>query len=177
MNIDYSKLRECDYILCTSLHPISCMIRYKESGSIFNTDIATHVGMLVNIYDKLFIAEMAGRLQINSLKRYYLNQGYWGNRIVCVRRNAVYDNPETRYNTNNKILSDFFETKSYDYDGVLSYILPHLIKQDPDKYYCSEYVQKYAKIDGNPIVDSYKVTPFQIQISERLQDVTDWQIE
>ena len=178
MNIDYSKLRECDYVLTSSLSMFGCVIRYKTAGlkNIFNTNIANHVGMLVNIDGKLFIAEMVRRFQINSLKRCYLNQGYWGSRIVCVRRNPIYDYPDVRYNTNSKILSDYFETQGYDWNGVLSYLLPHIVKEDPNKYYCSEYIQKHAKQDGNSLTDKLRITPYDIQKSEKLTTVDGWQL-
>ena len=176
MDLNYKVLRTGDYVLTTSLYLLADTIRYRTSGKIFDLSIPTHAGMIVDIYGKYFIAEMKQTLQINSIKRCYLNQGYLGCRIVNIRRNSVFDDPEKRYNLNQQIISDYFETISYDYKGILSYIFSK-IPQDPTRYYCSEYCQKYAVEFGKPITDKLKCSPYDIQVSERLQDVKGWQIE
>jgi hypothetical protein len=177
MDINYKNLRPLDIVLCTSLYPLSNSIRWEEAGlnNIFNTNIVTHCGMLVDIGGFLFISEMVGRLQINSLKRVYLNQGYFGHRIVEIRRNSVFDDPKIRYDINQSIISDYFQTIDYDYKGVISYLLP-FVHPDAKKYYCSEYVEKKCTEAGKPIIknDKLYITPFQIQESENLQYVENW---
>jgi flavodoxin len=179
MLIDYSKLKPLDYILITSRLPISCIIRKKTSGVWFDQSIASHCGILIDIDGKLFIAEMlSSGLEINSMKK-YLDPIFWNGyqHIVEIKRNPIYNDIVINWKTQKAIVSDYFETLKYDFKGVLSYLFPDHISQDPKRYYCSEYIEKYAIIDGNPITSSIKCTPYDIQISPRIENVKEWEIK
>jgi hypothetical protein len=167
--INYSKLQELDYVLTTSLRPGACAIRYMSSGEIFNTSIATHVGMLISIKNKLFIAEMLPEgLRINSMKKYF-KIGLFAPKIVAIKRNHVYYDDKIRRLHAKMIVSDYFETLNYDFKGVLSYVWDD-IKERPEDFYCSEYVNKYATLAYGKI-KVCQCTPYDIQIDAGLEDI------
>jgi hypothetical protein len=180
--INYDKLRELDYVFTTSKSPVSNIIRKQTSGVWNNQDIATHVGILVKIKDKFFIAEMIGkisfidkgRLEINSLKRKYSGKDFFENKIVCIKRNPIYYKDNIREQTAKEIISDFFETIHYDWNGIKAYIWKKY-KQNPLDFYCSEYVNNFAIRDGRGILKDY-VSPFEMQISG-LTDEVDWKLK
>jgi len=171
MIIDYNKLKELDLVFTTSLYPSSCMIRKVSAGKWFDLNIASHVGILVNIRGKYFIAEMILKkgLQINSLKK-YMKPSRFGDRIVCVRRTKFEYSKELAEAIASSIISDYFETLKYDWQGVLSYVF-HNVMQVDSMFYCSEYVDyclfKYLR-------DHYllrKITPYELQVSADFKDV------
>lgn len=168
--MNYSKLQELDYIFTTSLTPLATIIRKRLSGLWFNTDIATHCGLLIDIKGKFFIAEMVGGgLRINSIKRQYLHNGFLGGRIVAVRRNPIYADPQLRAKTAADIVSNYFETLNYDYAGIINHIWDK-VKQKPDDFYCSEYINHYAIRDGNGILKE-KVSPYDLQFFSNFEVV------
>lgn len=180
MIIDYSKLRLCDYILTSSRSLISCAIRKKTAGVWLGDDFATHAGLIVDIDGKFFMAEMLTTgLAISSIKKYLDPKlSNWYQHIVCIRRHDIYRNIIDAIKTQKHIISDYFETQYYDFKGVLHYIFPNYVSQDLNKYYCSEYLQKYAIKNGDLICNNiWECTPYNIQTAKGLQDVKDWKIE
>jgi len=184
MKINYNYLQTGDLVLCTSLKPISIGIRIKEAGwfKAFDTKIATHVGIVVTLKTEFSemkaIAEMMpGGLKINSFSD-YLNNGYFGDRIVEIKRFRGFENPVVQSALNNQILTWWESGKKYDWNGVLEYVLPFL-KDKSNRFYCSEMVEwcaiNIASMDliQGKVDKSDNVTPFQIQMSP-LTSLINW---
>lgn len=185
MKINYDVIMPGDIVLTTSLSFISCSIRIKEAGlkNAFNTGIANHVGIVVPINTKgarmIAIAEMLGDgLHISSFST-YLNQGYFGDRIVDIRRFAPFQDPTIQEEVMSTIFDWWEKGKKYDYAGVLEYVLPFL-KDKENKFYCSEMVEwlalNKAKQDllDNKRPKNDNITPYDIQKSKLLPSVQGW---
>lgn len=183
MKINYEALREGDIVLTTSLSWLAECIRAREVGPAyaFDTGIATHAGILVDIgatngVRMLAIAEMLlDGLKINSLSD-YLNKGFFGPRIVAICRHGAFDNPKTADAVTDRVLSWWQEGKKYDIPGLLQYVLPWL-KNKSDRFYCSElvcylvrHVAGMALINGK-FSNTDEVTPWDIQQSQFLKRV------
>ena len=112
-DMNYAILQPIDYILITSPSIAAAVIRAKTApfpalAHLWDLGIATHVGLIVNVpqsgKDTYFIAEMLiDGLKINSL-RTYLNKGFWGDRIIAVRRNQVYNDSTVRARANDRAI-------------------------------------------------------------------------
>jgi hypothetical protein len=125
------------------------------------------------------IAEMLGDgLKSNSMLK-YLNTGFWGQRIICIRRNPIYDSTQIRTFLNDRIITDLQRTIGYDHAGIVEYVWPN-IKDQPYLFYCSEYLDHHAILDGNPIVGTKKydddISPYGIQIAPNLFTIKDWKM-
>jgi hypothetical protein len=172
MKLKNQNLRELDYICTTNIGLFSTAIRWVTARKLFDLSIATHVGMLISIKGIYFVAEMVeSGLKINSLQK-YMNNGLLGQRIVAVRRNPIYDNKNLRMFTAMDVVNDCKKTYGYDWASCASYITK-LVKDNPGKYYCSEYIGHYAKRDGGEIIKNKgaRITPFEIQTASSLVDV------
>ena len=180
VKLNYNIIVPGDVVLTTSLSSIGCGIRIKEAGvkNIFNTRIATHVGIIVPIRDNpriLAIAEMLyDGLHIRNLSN-YLNQGYFGDRIVDIKRFQPFFN--NVYITN-QIFSWWEKGKKFDYFGILEYIFPFIRDKD-NRFYCSEMIEWLAlNITKRSLIENKKslsdnIMPYEIQKSKLLISV-DW---
>ena len=115
--------------------------------------VATHTGLLVTIGNDLMVAEVCGGrgLVITSLD----NITHGGSRCVLdVIRHPVYNDKHKRYRAKMDILDDmvagtYWENKvKYDWLGALSFYFK-LLKEDPSRYYCSEYCYITTRNDIN----------------------------
>jgi hypothetical protein len=183
MKLNYDNIKVGDIICTTSLDPIAFGIRIKEAGvkNMFNAKIATHVGIVVPIGPEntrmLAIAEMSNRLKINSLND-YLNKGYFGKRIVCIRRFEPFQEKPIQDALVKQIFSWWEAGKKYDYAGVLKYVFPFLKDKD-EKFYCSEMLEWLAlELAHQDLIETkhekYDVMPYDIQKSKLLIDVENW---
>jgi hypothetical protein len=149
MKLNYDVLKVGDIVCTTSLSWLAEGIRIKEAGwlNAFHTNIATHVGIIVpqgpeyvNMYG---IAEMlSDGLKINALSD-YINKGYLGDRIVCIKRFAPFQEEAIQKELVKQIFTWWQEGKKYDFEGVLKYVLPFLKDKD-GKFYCSELLEWLA---------------------------------
>jgi hypothetical protein len=176
--MDLKKLRPLDYLLCTSASIVAECIRIKEVGfwRMFDLNVATHVGAIVDVNGNFFIAEMMGNgYRIDPLAD-YLKTGWGKDRIVMVRRNPVYDNTTVRYNRNAQIIADANKCLKYDYAGIFEYVFPQ-IKDKKNEFYCSELYAHYAIEDGGKIDVSHKITdnddlmPWDFQQAKNLSTI------
>lgn len=184
MKLNYDNIKVGDLVCTTSLSWLAEGIRIKEAGiqNAFNTKIATHVGIVVPIgYGNtrmLAIAEMlSDGLKINALSD-YINKGYFGPRIVCIKRFAPFQEETIQKELVNIIFSWWEAGKKYDYAGVLKYVLPFLKDKD-GKFYCSEMLEWLAlELAHQDLVevkhDKDNVMPSHIQKSKLSTDVANW---
>ncbi len=175
MNLNYDIIMPLDVVFCTSLKPVSLGIRIAEAGikNTFNTKIATHVGIVVPLggvdFRMIGIAEMLpDGLHISSFSR-YLNKGFFGDRIVDIKRfNLFTSSPAISHRITKQIFKWWEEGKGYDWNGVLEHVLPFL-KDKQGKFYCSEMLEWIAINIANgtliPGITKDNVTPYDQQIS------------
>lgn len=184
MKINYNFIRPCDLVCTTSLSWIAEGIRIKEAGvqNTFNTKISTHVGIVVPIGPSTVqmygIAEMLGDgLKINSLSD-YTNKGYFGPRIVCIKRFIPFQEKDVQDKVIKQIFTWWQEGKKYDYAGVLKYVLPFLKDKD-GKFYCSELLEWLSLEYAHQSLietkhDKDNIMPYQIQKSKLSTEVGGW---
>jgi len=184
MTLNYSNIKVGDIVLTTSLSWIAEGIRIKEAGwqNAFHTNIATHVGIVVpqgpEYVRMLGIAEMlADGLKVNALSD-YTNKGYFGDRIVCIKRFTPFQGVSVQIALVKQIFTWWEEGKKYDFNGVLKYVLPFLKDKD-NKFYCSELLEwlalNLAHLDLVDIKhDGDNVMPSHIQKSKLSTEVGGW---
>lgn len=184
LNLNYDNIRVGDIVCTTSLSWLANGIRIKEAGvqNTFNTRIATHVGIVVpqgpEYIRMLGIAEMLGDgLKINALSD-YVNKGYLGPRIVCIKRFIPFQEAEVQRKVVKQIFTWWQEGKKYDFAGVLKYVLPFL-KDKKGTFYCSELLEwlslEYSKQDLVEVKHSGdNVMPSDIQKSKLSTEVGGW---
>lgn len=150
-------LRVGDYVLTTSRTPLACAIRAKTAGwwQMFNTRVATHAGIIYSLDrsddpQTFFIAEMLSNIRSTAIREYE-KPDFWANRIVNIKRNPLYNNQEKRQAVNGKIIQDLQKSMDYDYKGLLEYLWPK-VEDEPEKFYCSEYLRHLAQWGGGDIV-------------------------
>jgi hypothetical protein len=148
---------------------LSWLIRLFSAGlkNATNKKKASHVGLVVDIGGKYWIAEMLGTgLEINSLHDYTKPKAK--SKIVCIKRLSVFDNAKTRQDANNYLVT-LANTcpPPYDVKGVLEHI--GLCKDSPSKMYCSELAEVVANRFGatwdnfNLTSKKSTISPYQIQ--------------
>ena len=184
LKLNYENIKVGDLVCTTSLSWIAEGIRIREAGwkNSFNTKIATHVGIVVPIgpssISMFGIAEMLSNgLKINALSD-YINKGYWGPRIVCIKRFAPFQDETIQKEIVKQIFTWWQDGKKYDFKGVLNYVLPFLKDKD-GKFYCSELLEWLAlNIANQELVDTKhdkdNVMPSQIQKSKLSTFVNEW---
>jgi hypothetical protein len=185
MKINYDVLQPCDIVFTTSLSLIADGIRTREANwtKMFDTKLSTHVGIIlpmgttdVSVYA---IAEMLGDgLKINSLSD-YVNKGFWGERIVDIKRFEPFTNKTNNLMVIKQIMQWWKEGKKYDYVGIIKYVLPFL-KDRKSEFYCSELIDWLAiNIAKKNIVEGASnddVHPYALQTSKLLTSVEGWKI-
>ena len=156
ITIPRNLLRVGDYVLTTSRTLLACTIRAKTAGwrQFFNTRVATHAGIIYSLDGSddpqtFFIAEMLSNIRSTAIREYE-KPDFWNNHIVYVKRNPLYNDPLKRSQVNAKIISDLQKAVDYDYKGILEYIWPDA-KDEPEKFYCSEYLRYLAQYGGGDI--------------------------
>jgi hypothetical protein len=146
--INYTNLRPLDAVCTSTSKTIGKLIRLRTASLVgknpfremFNTDLANHVGLIVEMEGRYWIAEMLGTgLEINSLNDYI---GKKTERIVSVKRIPVFDDIEIRKNANEFIIASAQQTLKYDWDGIFEFV--GVCKDNPSSMYCSEYAEVVA---------------------------------
>ena len=135
--IDYSLLKSGDVVIVSGNDPFSSIIKiFTSSPGESDYEAATHVGIVIDVWDQKLIAEMlTSGLQFTSFEDYLKRKNTW---IIGVGR--VDDITEAERALVCKAVSyDRRKTISYDWSGDLAFV--GLGKNDKDKSFCSEYVQ------------------------------------
>jgi hypothetical protein len=143
MKIKYENLQSCDIVVCGGHGLVAGVIRSATGHKPFDTSISTHTGIIIDLHGQKMIGEATakGGLKLNSLEEYLNNRKRF---ILGIYRKK--DLPfDMQYCMERDIAVDLRKTKGYDWAGDLSFVL-NRVKQNPDKYFCSEYVAvKYQK--------------------------------
>ncbi len=186
MSFNYGVLRAGDYVLTTSRSALAALIRERTAWPCnpWNVSIATHAAIVCETKNskgesRFYLAEMLSKLRCSPITD-YLDNGFWGSRIVCIRRNPVYNNLDKRKQVNDRILDDLEKQIKYDYFGIAEYLFSGF-KDNNNRFYCSEYLQRHAILDGNPIKwkhyninDPDDIPPRRIQLAPNLVNVDGW---
>jgi len=145
MNINYTALRPMDCVCTASSSGVGRAIRFLTAGLVGKNGLweagamrlANHVGLIVEMGGKLWVAEMLGDgLNINSLRRYTEGKG---EKIVGIRRLPRFDIAEIRAEANQYVIDLAEKTKKYDFAGILQFL--RIGRQKPKYAYCSELAE------------------------------------
>ena len=174
MKVNYDNLRTGD-IVCTTGRGFFGRVISRITGSrTTRSDKATHVGIVVRWGGQCFIAEMLTKgLEINTFRRYTEKKRRW---ILEVNRPV-----NLTLSKRNKVLEavskDYEEGLSYDYRGVLSFLIPK-IQEVPSKFFCSEYIahllEHEAGLDLAWEWSRYAPTDFQIDSKHVDMESVKW---
>ena len=175
--INLANIRPLDAVLVTPtfpLNPLASAIRLVSTGwsfnKMFDISVASHVGMVIEIEENLFIAEMKlDGLKINSILE-YVQRKFNGDHIVGVRRCPIYEDEIKRNIANDRIIKDAYKQIAYDLESLFKYIFPFL-KDCKENYYCSEYVLHQWELDGfimAEVKNSDDISPYGLQQAKDL---------
>jgi hypothetical protein len=145
MKIKYENLSSCDIVVCGGHGLVAGVIRWATDHKMFDPQVSTHTGIIVDLHGQKMIAEATPKgLKLNSL------EDYLGNRKRFImgiyrKKNLSFDMQDCMEKS---IAVDLRKTYAYDWTGDLSFVF-NRVKDNPNKYFCSEYVAiKYEKF-GN----------------------------
>ena len=149
---DYSQFKPGD-VLCTAATSLTGRLIRLRSAHLKNRNgfremcrmtIANHCAIIVEMNDRLWIAEMCSDgLKLNSLRKYLNNKR---EKIVAIKRHYKMSQPETAELANNRLVTMAHETRGYDYDMFAAYF--GLGADNPKEFYCSELVETIANQFG-----------------------------
>lgn len=166
ISIDYEKLRSGDLVLCGGRGFVSSVIRFVTGGSN-DKNIATHVGIIIDVWGQKLIAEMkAGGLEINSLNEYVGKRRRF---IIGIRRVEELSKKQREY-IQRRIAWNFRKGLEYDWSGDVSFIFSQ-IQENPNRFYCSEYVAYLLKLAGFKISQDTQVSPNDFQTNRIVNSV------
>jgi len=157
----YANIKPADIVITGGRGAVANVVRFGTAGvsNMFDKEISTHVGVVIEIHGQLFIAEMKGGkgLQINSFKTYTQARRRW---IIDVVRPPEMTEAK-REMIQMRIAKDYRYMLEYDTLGALSFALP--VEECSEKEYCSEYVVTlftHARIYFNL---KHPVSPWDLQ--------------
>jgi hypothetical protein len=185
MRIDYDNLRPMDAVCTASMSFAGASIRLGTAGlkkrnglvEMWRLNVANHVGYIVEIGGLYWLAEMLNDgLKISSLKEYTKDPKK--NRIVAVKRLAIFDDPEERQKANEFLIDKAHRLVPYDWHGSPGAFLG-LCSDNPDSWYCSEMVETIANMYGgswdawqlNRSGKKSRIAPIEIQYGKNAIDV------
>ena len=179
MYFNYDKLMAMDMVVCGGgkFLPSSCAIRAVSAGwrEMFNIKIPVHTGMIVKVNGQILMAEMlANGLALGSLDRY---AKFGSSRYVLdVRRHPKYRDGMVRRRAQERIAVDLRRTLGYDWSGILEFVSKR-VKDNPKRYYCSEYYYYQTKEDGVQYPPNFreKVSPYDLSKANGFVPV-DWKV-
>jgi len=166
MKIDYSKLRTGDIVSIASFTLFGAIIRKitgrKRRFFKGRKTTATHTAIVVTFGGQKLIAEMTSKgLQLNSLEKYV---GKRRRKIVEVSRSTELDK-KGREEIRKKISLDLRKGLEYDWAGDIAF-LSKRVKENPKKFFCSEYASYLLKFYGgvNITENKSKVSPDDLAV-------------
>jgi hypothetical protein len=98
-------------------------------------EVSTHTGLVVKWAGQFFIAEMTAHgITLSPFTKYDGTRRF----ILDIRRHAALCNETSQEALNREVAQDYRRSLEYDFKGAIGWVISR-IKQDPKKYYCSEY--------------------------------------
>lgn len=168
--INYGSLQPMDIVLTGRRSLFGGFVRVVTGGlsKLTKRDVAVHCGLVVDLDGELVMAEMTGKdingrgggLLLSSLESYNTSRDF----IVGIKRHGVYANRLVRQAAMRRIFSDVRHTLDYDFKGIVGFVFDR-VKENPKKYYCSEYVYMQTAVDGVAYPDGFaeRVSPYDLQ--------------
>ena len=175
--VNYPVLRAGDLVFTGGKKPFDYITRWvtKDFKNRRNYEVATHVGMLVNFWGQLFIAEMVGRsgwLEINPLSKYLNKRRKF---IIDIKRTPVLQHMPFLKATMSQIALDYRRGLEYDYKGLVEFVMKD-IEDDPNKDICSEYMYRLTRpFVKYPEKFDKLVSPADLQEFEDFSSVKNWE--
>lgn len=169
MKINYSNLKAGDVVVCGADTIVGSIIRFFTRRDTGKYKVSTHTAIVVDFWGQKLIAEMwASGLRISSLEKY--NSGN-KNYIISIKR-AKDLTDENRVKLQKEISKDLRKRLAYDWLGDLSFIFKN-IKEDKNKFFCSEYVFYLLKNSGVETNYIEKVAPSNFQDKSAILNLED----
>jgi len=153
MNIDISKIRALDYGFSTDISIFSFIEKWAINGfwkavTDNKQQLPTHIFQFIDVEGDLQVIEMAAdgndkkklKLSLCPIDK-YLSNGIFGDRIICVLRNSLYDDDLIRAQANKRHLRRWADGKTFYDISELTFFMPFLrflgLKNDNSKLVCS----------------------------------------
>jgi hypothetical protein len=188
MDFKYENIRPMDVVCTASTSAFGRLIRLWTSHlkgrnglvEMLRLQVTNHVGYIVELGDKYWLAEMlAGGLKISSLKEYLKNPEK--ERIVSIVRHSLFDNVKVRKEANSYVTQKAHDLVEYDYKGSPGSFVG-LCGQGPKDWYCSEMVESVINEWGTSwdtwqlqSIDRFpRIAPIEIQFGRRGVQVQDF---
>lgn len=172
---NYSALKVGDMV-CTGGHDgLAALVRFATMRKRIPYDkdkVSTHTGIVVQWGDQFFIAEMtADGITLSPFLKYTD-----GNRFILdIRRNTSLEVYGARDAINCRVAKDYRRSIEYDFTGAVGFVFSR-IKQNPKRFYCSEYfVWLYSDL-GVPFPSEllHRVSPQQLYELPGWYSVPGW---
>ena len=186
-NINLDKIRSLDVFFSADISFFAFIEKWSINGiGKALTDscckLPVHVGWFVNVMGGLKIFEMAEdkndhgvmRLTENHISKYD-NNGWFGDRIVAVKRFAMFEDPALRAHVEAKIIGDeasgnvLYDIKElFDFPGF--HWLHQMFPESKNKTICSGYVRQVIQSLGYdfPINHGATIAPYDIYNSDKI---------
>jgi hypothetical protein len=172
--LNRSIIRPLDFAFSTDVSIFSFVEKWTINGfwkavSDYGKKLPTHVLQFVEIMGHLKILEMVVdnndhkkmKLPLTAIEK-YVGNGFFGDRIITIMRNKLYDDDNLRKQANERHLNRWADGKTnYDIEE-LAFFIPWLVKlfrlkNDNQKLVCSSELESELNKDGY----SYKDFPLE----------------
>jgi hypothetical protein len=164
--IDYSQLRPGDIIGTTNtFSALGLLARSTNAGfqRILDPSVASHVGVVCQEHDLLYIMEMTGKgISQNDLNQY--EHGPFGNHIVFVARPLRFGDVDGDVDKMNQwLLESHMRHVKYDWRGLCEFW--GICNDDRRRWICSELVREMLRACNvwYPHAWEVKASPFDVQ--------------
>ena len=168
MLINYKNLESMDVVFTGEKSIYAAFNRKATAGrkAMFDKSVPTHCGLLIDFKGQKLMLELTGwkRRGYKSGVNICSLHEYSGKRfIIDILRSKVFADPLVLDAASKRVALDIRYTLEYDYKGVIGSVL-RSVKEDPKKFYCSEYVYAVLKESGVsfPIKFSKHVWPCEL---------------
>jgi len=167
--INRSVIRPLDYAFTTDVSMFSFIEKWTINGfwkamTDAKKVLPTHILQFVDIMGHTKILEMVVdnnqngkmKLTLTEIEKYEGN-GAFGDRIICIMRNKLYDNEDVRKKANQRHLDRWADGKTF-YDlreltGFVKWMKFLHLKNDNRKLVCSSEIESELNIDGYSFKD------------------------
>lgn len=141
--VNYEALKGLDVVFTGGKGFLPAIIREVETGEN-KYNIPTHVGLIIDVHgQKLLVEAVKEGVRINTLKDYLGKKRKW---IICIKRHEQLT--DDKRELGQKMLAEIVRKGiEYDTKGLFSFLFK-FVKQDKNKYFCSELVATIYKYLG-----------------------------
>jgi len=162
-------LRPLDIAFSTNISMFSFLEKWTINGFVkaitdSQQKLPTHILQFIEIYGHLKILEMIVdnnnhkkmKLSLVEIEKYEEN-GFLGDRIICIKRNALYDNSMIRNEANARHIQRWADGQTFYDISELTFFVPWLkflgLKNNNQKLVCSSENESELNKDGYSYTD------------------------